>query len=93
MNNMNRDETGFCHRHPVKEQRVKLDENHVIIDWKDWKMVREMNLNLTCRFCGMNINVGGKHQERKILGMYRNFNWICDACIAEILKKEKTDDK
>lgn len=34
---------GFLHRHPNMELKVNLPAGHVIVDEKDWKIVRQNN--------------------------------------------------
>jgi len=34
---------GFLHQHPRMQERLNLDEGHVIVDKKDWEEVRGVN--------------------------------------------------
>lgn len=39
------DYIGFLHCHPMKENEMNLDSNHVIVDREDWEAIRN-KLNL-----------------------------------------------
>lgn len=75
---------GFCHNHNDLERRKKIDHDHVIIDRKDWLILRSMDLDFICCNCGLPIKKDFNflsYQKSKNLIQHRiNSNWLCDDC-------------